>query len=527
MTFLYRYTIKTRLIITFGLVLAMVGILIAMAIGGNKQNRDSVDILVHNVYERLEIIKNIDSLTKENARNTLELFLVTADGRTKVKERIKMVREQLDGLFSTLAAMPLEAEQKVQLDILKAKRQVFVDDLSVAAKMLDTGLDEDASFYVILKVIPALHELESPLRALAAHYTDKAHVEAGKVHENSISMQGQMLTMGLVVLGILLLSAWTLVRSIMRPLQVAMAVTNDIAQGDLTVTVPVDGKDEIAQMMHSLLHMKDSLSHVLSHVQSSTYSVATASQQIAIANADLSARTEIQASAVQQTASSMEQLSGTVKINTQNTYETHQLATQATHAANEAGELIRHLVVTMDGILHSSEQITKIVAVIDGIAFQTNILALNAAVEAARAGEQGRGFAVVASEVRALSQRSATAAQQIKEIIQNNINQVQAGNKVVLRAGTSVETAIDTICKVGVAMTEIEEASRDQSSGISQIGHAVNSMDNSTQQNAALVEETAAAAQSLDDQVQALKTHITRFKIPDARPPQVLSLTAA
>jgi methyl-accepting chemotaxis protein len=285
-----------------------------------------------------------------------------------------------------------------------------------------------------------------------------------------------------------------------------------VAQGDLTVQVPVEGRDELSSLMLSLHHMKESLSHILHRVQDSATSVASASQQIAQANADLSARTETQASAVQQTAASMEQLNVTVQTNTHSTQAAHRLAEHATQSANEVGVLVQDLVVTMGDLSSSSQTITDIVAVIDSIAFQTNILALNAAVEAARAGDHGRGFAVVAAEVRALAQRSAAAAREIKDIIQVNVTKMNAGNAAVQQAGQTVQVAVQAIREVGASMAVIEASSREQSSGIAQIGTAVTSMDTTTQQNAALVEETAAAASSLDEQVQTLKAQINRFK---------------
>jgi methyl-accepting chemotaxis protein len=299
----------------------------------------------------------------------------------------------------------------------------------------------------------------------------------------------------------------------MAPLQSAIQGARLMAQGDLTQPLPVNGRNELADMMEELDQMREKLAHVLFRIQERTVQVAAASHQISAANLDLSARTEEQASALEQTAATMHELTSTVQANSHTTSEARQMVEQANESAKAVGVRVASVVSTMQDIHQSSQRIRDIVSVIDSIAFQTNILALNAAVEAARAGEQGRGFAVVASEVRALAQRSASAAQEIKGIIEENVSKMDAGNVQAEQAGAAVMDVVRSIDNVTLTIGEVDNASKEQSTGIGQVGEAVGQLDTVTQQNAALVEETAAATKNLDDQVQGLKAQINRFRI--------------
>ncbi len=512
MFYFNRFTIRTRLIAMVCLALSIMALLIGIAWVKNHQNANSVAHLTQVIYQRMDAIKSVDVLTKENGSNALELFVVASNHRPAIRERMNQNKQRIDELLLFLAQNATQEEERAYLADIQLRRQAFVAAFTDVMAFIDGGQEDEGAMVLTLKVLPALHALREPIEAMVTYYEVAVQTETASVGSNVANMQWQLLSVGLMAAVVLVLAGWTLVRSIVRALHTAMAVTATVAQGDLTVQVPVDGRDELASLMLSLHHMKESLSHILSRVQDSAMSVASASQQIAQSNADLSARTETQASALQQTAASMDQLNVTVQTNTQSTLAAHRLAEHATQSANEVGVLVQDLVVTMDELSRSSKTITDIVAVIDSIAFQTNILALNAAVEAARAGDQGRGFAVVAAEVRALAKRSAAAAREIKDIIQVNVTKMDAGNAAVQQAGQTVQLAVHAIRQVGESMVVIEASSREQSSGIAQIGSAVSSMDTATQQNAALVEETAAASSSLDDQVQTLKEQISRFK---------------
>ncbi|MDO9005957.1 MAG: methyl-accepting chemotaxis protein [Aquabacterium sp.] len=302
-------------------------------------------------------------------------------------------------------------------------------------------------------------------------------------------------------------------RSIVNPIDRAVLLSKAVAEGDLTQSIHVQGRDEVAQLLGALREMQGNLVRIVREVRFNAESVANASSEISHGNNDLASRTEEQASALQQTASSMEEISATVKHNATNALEANQLAKGASAVAVKGGEVVGEVVETMRGINDSSRRIVDIISVIDGIAFQTNILALNAAVEAARAGEEGRGFAVVASEVRLLAQRSANAAREIKTLIGASVERVELGSQLVDKAGITMAEVVSAIERVTEIMGEISIANSEQSSGIAQIGQAVQQMDQATQQNAALVEEGAAAAESLKVQAQQLVQSVAVFKL--------------
>ena len=306
---------------------------------------------------------------------------------------------------------------------------------------------------------------------------------------------------------------WAIARSTTAAIAQAVQVAQTVAAGDLTSRIEVRGRDETAELLQALKTMNDGLAQVVSEVRQGSDHIATGSSQIATGNADLSQRTEEQASNLQQTAASMEQLTSTVQQNAETARQASAIVRGATDAAREGGQTVGQVVTTMEAISQSSRRIHDIIGVIDGIAFQTNILALNAAVEAARAGEQGRGFAVVAAEVRNLAQRSAEAAKQIKQLIGESVDRVEAGTALVADAGASVGRIVDQVARANQLIEAIASASAEQASGIAQVGNAVAQLDHVTQQNAALVEESAAAADSLQTQAQRLATLVGRFRL--------------
>jgi methyl-accepting chemotaxis protein len=313
----------------------------------------------------------------------------------------------------------------------------------------------------------------------------------------------------------LVLALWVS-RIVSKPLNEALKIAQAVAAGDLTSRIEHDASDETGLLMQALKDMNDKLLRIVSEVRAGTDTIATASAEIASGNLDLSQRTEEQASSLEETASSMEELTSTVKQNGENARQANQLAASASDVAVRGGEVVANVVHTMGSINDSSKKIVDIISVIDGIAFQTNILALNAAVEAARAGEQGRGFAVVAAEVRNLAQRSAAAAKEIKTLIGDSVEKVEAGSKLVNQAGATMDEIVASVRRVTDIMSEITIASNEQESGIGQINIAITEMDNVTQQNAALVEEAAAAAGSLQEQAASLSEIVSVFKLDAA-----------
>ncbi len=336
------------------------------------------------------------------------------------------------------------------------------------------------------------------------------------VQKEVMAMKIQIIIATLVCALAIFAFAFIVARRIRQALGEAITASEHIAAGDLTASIKSSSEDETGQLLKALREMNDSLSHIVSEVRTGADSIASATEQISAGNADLSQRTEEQASALEETASSMEELTSTVKQNADNAQQANKLAMTASEVAERGGDVIGRVVNTMGAITQSSRKISDIIGVIDGIAFQTNILALNAAVEAARAGEQGRGFAVVAGEVRNLAQRSAAAAKEIKGLIEDSVSKVEDGSRLVEEAGETTREIVTSIKRVADIMAEISAASLEQSNGIEQVNTAITQMDDVTQQNAALVEEAAAAAESLEDQAQAMVSTVSRFKLIDS-----------
>jgi methyl-accepting chemotaxis protein len=325
-----------------------------------------------------------------------------------------------------------------------------------------------------------------------------------------------LVAIGLAVALALVVGVHMLLKSIvLRPLERAVALLDQVAHGDLTAHIDESGDNEIKRLLMAIGRMQQDLLSTVSRVRRGAEVINTGSQELAAGNMELSSRTETQASSLEETAASIEELTSTVRQNSENAQHARALVEDASSTAAQGGEVMHQVVTTMNDINESSRKIVDITGVIDGIAFQTNILALNAAVEAARAGEQGRGFAVVASEVRNLAQRSAAAAKEIKLLIDRSVEKIQLGTDLVERAGTTMNTLVGNVHQVTQIVGEIANASREQSEGIDQVNQAITQMDQVTQQNAALVEEAAAATQSLQDQASELARTVSIFKIAD------------
>jgi len=369
--------------------------------------------------------------------------------------------------------------------------------------------------------------LAGPFDAAAKGYLDllqqlqtlqRANIDQVAEHIQAVYRESRNLMLGLAVLQVVLgwLFARSLALGITRPLAHAVDVAEAVANGDLTHRVDerlAAREDETGKLMHALHVMNGNLARIVGQVRGGTDAIATASREISTGNLDLSARTERQAGALEETASAMEELTSTVSQNADNARQANQLAASASSVAQQGGEVVSQVISTMGSINESSRKIVDIISVIDGIAFQTNILALNAAVEAARAGEQGRGFAVVASEVRSLAQRSASAAKEIKTLIDDSVAKVGSGSELVVRAGSTMDEVVASVRQVADIVSEISAASSEQSDGISQVNLAINDMDQTTQQNAALVEEAAAAAEAMQEQAARLSEVVSQFKL--------------
>jgi len=424
-------------------------------------------------------------------------------------KRISETQSRLTPLVQDDKGKELVAAIGVQRELYRAPR---------AAMMKKKLAGEDVSAAVNTTLRPLAGNYLKALQDLETHMDER--LAQSQVDTNSIAVTSQtILSVGAVVsivLGMLL--AWIATRSITTPIDEAVTCSHAIMNGDLGGVIDAKGHDEPAQLMHAMAAMRDNLANIVGQVRDNAEGVSVSSSEIARGNNDLSARTETQASALEETAASMEELSATVTQNAENARQANQLAVSASSVAIRGGNVVGQVVQTMKGINDSSRKIADIISVIDGIAFQTNILALNAAVEAARAGEQGRGFAVVASEVRALAGRSAEAAKEIKALISTSVERVEQGSVLVDQAGETMTEVVASIQRVTDIMGEISSASSEQSTGVSQVGEAVQQMDQVTQQNAALVEEIAAAAMSLRNQAKALVDIMAFFHLLDHKP---------
>jgi methyl-accepting chemotaxis protein len=416
-----------------------------------------------------------------------------------------------------LQALAQQPDDKAAFDLISAARSRLVELTRQLSKLVQDGDTAGSSRLALETMKPAfdvyLHAIDDFVALQATHCTD-AKAEAQAV-SRSTEIGGSAL---MLLVSLLALAVMTRVsRSISRPLAESVGVAQAIAQGDLTQQIRTGRKDEIGSLMTAMAAMNERLRALVGEVRNGVQSVSIASSEIASGSLDLSTRTEHAASSLQEASSSMEQLTGTVSHTADTAKNARQLATSAIDAANRGGAAFAQVTDNMSRITESSRLIADITATIDGIAFQTNILALNAAVEAARAGEQGRGFAVVAGEVRALAQRSAAAAREIKTLIGGSVETIAAGSELVERAGGVMSEVVASVRRVGDLIGDIATATSEQHSGISDINQAVNRLDQMTQQNAALVEESAAAAGSLKDQATRLAEVVGTFQIGAAQ----------
>ena len=409
--------------------------------------------------------------------------------------------------------MALSDADKAQMGKIAAARKALIDLRVQARKLKTDGNHDEAVKLVTQQYNPAvaayLQTLRDFVKMQQQSSVDRQQQLAGE-RMVTVQLAGAMVLLLLICIG---LGAYYLIGSIQRPLAEAGALAQRIAGGDLSAQETVTRSDEFGDLLRSLYAMSEALGRMVHQVRQSTDSIATASSQIAAGNHDLSARTEQTASNLQETAAAMEQFTSTIQQSAASAQQASTLATGASGVARRGGEVVKEVVATMEDIHHSSQKIADIIGVIDGIAFQTNILALNAAVEAARAGEQGRGFAVVASEVRSLAGRSAEAAKEIKQLIGASVEKVELGSRLVQDAGGTMQEIVQSVQRVTDMIGEVTAASTEQSTGIGQVNQAVVNLDQMTQQNAALVEESTAAAQSLREQARQLAEAVSVFKV--------------
>jgi methyl-accepting chemotaxis protein len=519
-----------RLAIGFGLMLLMMAGITAIAVLSSKQTRANLNETVNrtkaksvhvaamrqSLFRQGLLARNIGVMTDPAAMQA-EMGKIATEQKAYAAAHAKLVEAGLSGEEKDIIAEMKQHEQSIAPLMKQAEDYVAAFNARQAMQLLTAQAApiQDKWLAAIDRMVDLqTRQIEGDL---AEFETESNRANLLMVAISGISM--------LLAAGI----GWLLMRSIVVPLQEAVGVARRVAAGDLGVQVKVHGKDETAQLLEALSEMNTSLTGIVGGVREGTDAIGIASREIASGNADLSARTESQASSLQQTAASMSHLTNIVKQNAENAEQANRLAIDASELAAKGGEVVGQVVQTMGSIKDSSRRIVDIIGVIDGIAFQTNILALNAAVEAARAGEQGRGFAVVASEVRSLAQRSASAAKEIKALIDDSVSRVDTGSRLVDDAGHTMEQVVEAVKRVAGIMGEIAASSYEQSRGIAEVNQAVTQMDDMTQQNAALVEEAAAAAQSMQQQAERLMRAVSVFTLASgvAAPTPVLSYHSA
>ncbi|AZP12132.1 methyl-accepting chemotaxis protein [Undibacterium parvum] len=507
-------TIKARLIFMIAILSLMAVLLGGSGIFGLASVNDSLKT----VYDdRLIAMGQLDQVIRIINQNELILAKSLSTDANQVGQEMDSIEKNIllaSKVWAEYMATYLTPDEKKIAQEFEAARKNFVSEgLRPAMAAMRANDIKLAGEILHTKMTPLYQKVQDPLNALIALQLD----EAKKEYERSQSFFSKFRIFSISAIAFALifgaLLGYWLIASISKPLSYAVKIAQNIALGDLTQKIQVESRDETGHLLEALADMNTHLVQTVSEVRNGTDTIATASAQIAAGNLDLSSRTEQQASSLEETASAMEELTSTVKQNADNAGQANQLVVAANDYAVQGQAVVSKVVQTMGSIKDSSRKIVDIIGVIDGIAFQTNILALNAAVEAARAGEQGRGFAVVASEVRNLAQRSASAAKEIKSLIDDSVSKVDAGSGLVDSAGATMSQIVTSVKQVADIMSEIAAASHEQSDGIEQVNLAVMQMDETTQQNAALVEQAAAAAASMQNQAANLAETVSVFKL--------------
>jgi methyl-accepting chemotaxis protein len=509
--------VGTRLSLGFGLVLVLLLLVSLLGVFNMSTIHAQLERIVNENTLKTQLVTEMSESVHIVARVTRSVVLLSDEAAIRREmEKVAKARTVYNQAVEQLLKLPatpkgVEIRERIAAQA-KTTRPLNdkVFELALANK------DEEATEVLMKQAGPLTQAWQDAMDEYAALQRENNQIAAAAATASYERARLLMLVLSGVAIAVGVVAATIIARGLLRQLggepDYAAAIAGRIAAGDLTVVVNTDSSDKHS-MLHAMKMMRDALARIVAEVRSGTETIASASSQIASGNQDLSARTEQQASSLEETASSMEELTSAVRANNDNARQANQLAQSASAVAQQGGAVVSQVVDTMGAINESSRKIVDIISVIDGIAFQTNILALNAAVEAARAGEQGRGFAVVASEVRTLAQRSASAAKEIKELIGTSVEKVEIGSKLVEQAGQTMSEVVASVRRMTDIMAEISTAGDEQSAGIEQINQAVSEMDTVTQQNAALVEEAAAAAEAMQNQAANLERVVSVFRV--------------
>ncbi|MCP1118560.1 methyl-accepting chemotaxis protein [Robbsia andropogonis] len=513
---LRNFRISTRLFIGFALTLLLTVSLGVTAIIEAGKIRNAVNDITSRWLPGVQILGEMEAKANEVRRSSLRAIMESNREKKAIqfdqnKASLKNYNEAFV-LYKSHVNSPAEQAIANKIESAWQAYLVFNTQTLELASAGESRLDEART----LSVGSAAGSFKDAMAAIReAIEVDRRGADAAATAADHSYVAAVNITASVIVVSVVLsiVIAKIISRSVTAPLAKAVQIASTVATGDLTAEIRSEGRDEISGLLDTLGSMTTSLREIIGNVRASSESIALGASQIAAGNADLSQRTEEQAASLGQTASSMEEITATVKQNAENATQGNLLALSAAEVARRGGDVVKEVIEKMENISQSSLRISDIITVIEGIAFQTNILALNAAVEAARAGEQGRGFAVVAGEVRSLAQRSAGAAKEITELIKESVKQVEEGSVLVHRAGSTMEEVVHSVNKVTDIVNEISVASKEQHNGIEQVNIAVSQMDEVTQQNAALVEEASAAAGSMATQSVSLKELVTKFRL--------------